>query len=73
MNAANLTIARHSRIEVPLEHQEEEGCVAFQMVTIGYVYFGQQASECFDTKIMANGYQFVQGGNGFVPHGFQIA
>ena len=42
------------------------------MVTITVNYFGKRVEDDFDTKIMADGSQFVIDGNGFIKDGFQI-
>lgn len=53
-------------VNVPLEYQKEEGCVAFQMVELTYYFYGKQMTDVFDTKILENGEQFVISGNGFI-------
>lgn len=58
--------------EVPAQHQQEEGCVAFQMVELTYSFYGKQIAERFDTKILKNGNQIVINGNGFIKDGFKI-
>ena len=59
-------------VNVPLEYQKEEGCVAFQMVELTYYFYGKQMTDVFDTKILENGEQFVISGNGFIKDGFKI-
>jgi len=60
------------RVDVPTEYQQEEGCIAFQMVEITYNFYGKQMSETFDTKILADGSQLVISGNGFIKDNFQL-
>lgn len=60
------------RVDVPTEYQQEEGCIAFQMVEITYNFYGKQMSETFDTKILADGTQLVISGNGFIKDNFQL-
>ncbi len=60
------------RVDVPTEYQQEEGCIAFQMVEITYNFYGKQMSETFDTKILADGRQLVISGNGFIKDNFQL-
>lgn len=68
-----ITIKKLAITNVPAEYQAEEGCVAFQMVQISYSFYGKNMTETFDTKITADGQQFVIGGNGFIRDGFKIA
>jgi hypothetical protein len=59
--------------KVPLEHQIEENAIAFQKVKITFKYFGQEISNIFDTRILANGEQRIIGGNSFIEHDYLIA
>lgn len=59
-------------VNVPLEYQKEEGCVAFQMVELIYYFYGKQMTDVFDTKILESGEQFVISGNGYIKDGFKI-
>lgn len=65
-------IQKLQRVDVPLEFQEKEGCVAFQMVKFTYTFYGSEQTDTLDTKIMKDGSQIVIGGNGFIKHGFEI-
>ena len=71
MNAA-IKIEKLQKTEVPSQYQKEEGCIAFQMIKLTYVFYGKQMTEFFDTKIMENGKQTVINGNGFIKDGFEI-
>ena len=71
MNAA-IKIEKLQKVEVPVQYQKAEGCAAFQMVKLTYVFYGKQMTECFDTKILMNGKQIVINGNGFIKDGFEI-
>jgi len=57
---------------VPKEHQEAEGCVAFQFVYLTYYFFTIKIEDRFDTKILADGTQFIFNGNGFIKDYTQI-
>ena len=46
----NLTITKLAITEVPVEFQEEEGCVAFQMVKFEYTFYGSKQQNFFDQK-----------------------
>lgn len=63
---------RHLLVDVPVQHQKEEGCVAFQLVELTYVFCGRRMVETFDTKILKNGKQLVINGNGIIKDGFII-
>jgi len=67
-----MKIEKLTKTNVPVEFQNEEGCVAFQIVKITYSFYGSEMSELFDTKILENGKQFIINGNGFIKDGFQI-
>ena len=71
MNAA-IKIEKLQKTEVPAQYQKEEGCLAFQMIKLTYVFYGKQMTEYFDTKILMNGKQIVINGNGFIKDGFEI-
>ena len=63
---------KFQKVEVPVEYQKEEGCVAFQMIELTYSFYGKQMTETFDTKILKNGDQIIISGNGFIKDGFKI-
>lgn len=50
-----------------------EGVAAFQMVEFVIDYFGNEIVTSHDTKIMQDGSQFVIGGCGYIPEGYQVA
>ena len=58
-----------TRVEPP---EVENGIIAFQMVEFKINYFGNEIICNHDTKIMEDGRQFVIGGDGFIPHGYEI-
>ena len=67
-----MRVEKLTKVNVPVEFQKEENCVAFQMVKITYSFYGSEMSEMFDTKILTNGTQIIVNGNGFIKDGFQI-
>jgi len=67
-----IEIKKLNLVQVPAEFQKEEGCVAFQMVQLTYSFYGKVMTEYFDTKILANGTQYVINGNGFIKDNFII-
>lgn len=67
-----VTITKLQRTDVPVEFQEEEGCVAFQLIKFEYNFYGNKQSEVLDTKILADGRQIVIEGNGFIKSGQEI-
>lgn len=68
----NLAIEKMNLVNVPVEFQKEEGCVAFQLIKVTYSFYGSEQSDVLDTKILADGTQLVISGNGFIKDGFQI-
>lgn len=70
--ATQIKIKKLNLVQVPTEFQEEEGCVAFQMVELSYSFYGSLMTERFDTKILPNGKQLVINGNGFIKDNFEI-
>ena len=71
MNSA-IRIEKLQKTEVPTQYQKEEGCVAFQLVKLTYIFYGKEMTEVFDTKILPCGTQTVINGNGFIRNGFEI-
>lgn len=69
----NLKIKKLNRVENPDKELLSLGIIAFQMVEIGYSFYGQEMTDTIDTKIMGNGDQIVIDGNGFIPAGTIIA
>lgn len=67
-----IQIQKLQLVEVPSQYQDKEGCVAFQIVKLTYSFYGKQMNEIFDTKILADGKQYVISGNGFIKDGFEI-
>lgn len=68
-----MKIKKMPPIAVPFEHQEAEGCVAFQAVEYSVNYFGNLITGTVDTKIGLDGVQRVHGGDGFFEDGKVIA
>ncbi len=50
-----------------------KGVVAFQVVEFEIKHFGSVIHCTHDTKILNDGRQLVIGGDGFIPHGFEVA
>jgi hypothetical protein len=69
---AQIEIKKLNLVQVPVEFQKEEGCVAFQLVELTYSFYGSVMTEIFDTKILSNGKQLVISGNGFIKDNFEI-
>lgn len=67
-----IQIEKLQKVEVPVEYQKAEGCVAFQSVRITYFFYGKKMTENFDTKIEKSGKQTVISGNGFIKDGYEI-
>lgn len=69
----SIKIEKLQRVEVPVEYQKEEGCIAFQLIRITYQFYGKLMTDTLDTKILADGTQLVHNGNGFINDGFIIS
>lgn len=67
-----MQVTKLNLTEVPVQYQEEEGCVAFQLVKIDYSFYGNNRSDVFDTKILKDGRQVIIEGNGFIKTGTEI-
>lgn len=67
-----MKITKLNLVNVPVEFQQEEGCVAFQMIEIKYSFYGQEMVDRFDTKITSSGEQFIIDGNGYIKSGTRI-
>ncbi|EJG7546023.1 TPA: hypothetical protein L7414_004277 [Escherichia coli] len=57
---------------IPQDQLENDGIVAFQLVDYSFNFFGTVVTGRFDSKIMANGQQFVIDGDGFIASGSEI-
>jgi hypothetical protein len=68
----NLEIKKLQKEEVPVEHQTEQGCVAFQMVIFTFDFYGKKMESVLDTKIFADGRQIVKDGDGLIKAGYEI-
>lgn len=49
-----------------------QGIVAFQLVEFVIDFFGNEITTTHDTKIVQGGRQFVIGGCGYVPDGYEV-
>ena len=67
-----LEITKMPKVEVPAEFQEEEGCVAFQLVIVVINFYGKLIEDVLDTKILKDGRQIVINGNGYIRVGSEI-
>ena len=67
-----IQIEKLAKVEIPAEELTNDGIVAYQLVKFTYTFYGQQMEDVIDTKIMADGSQFVIDGNGFIKSGFQL-
>ena len=67
----NIEIKKMKRVEAPAG--EYEDIVAFQMVEFTVDFYGNKQVDLLDTKIMADGSQFVIAGNGWIPDGYEVA
>ena len=68
----NINITKLQRVDVPVEYQKEEGCIAFQTIKVVINFYGKLIEDVLDTKIMANGVQVVINGNGYIKAGYEI-
>jgi len=67
----NLVVTKGTLVEAPAE-DKAEGVVAYQVVHFSFVYFGASVETTHDTKIIDDGRQLVIGGDGFIPHGYEV-
>ncbi len=67
-----IEITKMQKVEVPAEYQEEEGCVAFQLVKVVINFYGKMIEDVLDTKILKDGRQIVINGNGYIRVGSEI-
>lgn len=68
----NLEIKKLQRVENTDTETLNKGIIAFQLVQMGYSFYGQSMTDVLDTKIMSNGDQIVIDGNGFIKAGFVL-
>lgn len=68
----NINITKLQRVDVPVEYQKEEGCIAFQTIKVVINFYGKLIEDVLDTKIMENGVQVVIDGNGYIKAGYEI-
>jgi hypothetical protein len=66
-----ITLNKLNRVEAPAA-DKAKGIAAYQVIEFTIEYFGNLIETTHDTKILDNGNQFVIGGCGFIPNGFQI-
>jgi len=67
-----ITTIKLNKVAVPVQHQKEEGCVAFQLVKFTINFFDKVIEFTEDTKILGNGKQIVINGNGYIKQGFEL-
>lgn len=65
-------ITKMQKVDVPVECQKEEGCVAFQLVKVVIYFYGKLVEDVLDTKILQDGRQIVTNGNGYIKAGYEI-
>ena len=68
----NINITKLQRVDVLVEYQKEEGCIAFQTIKVVINFYGKLIEDVLDTKIMENGVQVVIDGNGYIKAGYEI-
>jgi len=66
-----IEIKKLQKVDAPAEFLDV-GVVAFQLVQITISYFGNVMEGVYDTRILADGRQFVIDGDGFIPEGFEV-
>lgn len=69
----SITTNKMARIENTDAELAAQGIVAFQMVEFVIDFFGTEITTTHDTKIMQDGKQFVIGGCGYIPDGYEVA
>lgn len=70
--AKQITMNKLARVEAPADFKAD-GVVAFQLVEFTINFFGSITQSVLDTKIMADGSQFVIDGCGFIKEGYRVA
>ena len=68
----NIEITKLQKVDVPVEYQKEEGCIAFQTIKVVVYFYGKLIEDILDTKIMEDGRQIVTNGNGYIKAGYEI-
>lgn len=68
-----ITLSKMNVVENTDPDMLAEGIIAFQMVEFVIDFFGNEIVTRHDTKIMQDGSQFVIGGCGYIPEGYQVA
>lgn len=66
-----IEITKRNRVEADSDFKSQ-GVIAFEIVDFKINYFGNIVETSHDTKIMADGSQFVIGGCGYIPEGYQV-
>lgn len=67
-----ITIVKGHKVNTTDVEDLSNSIVAFQMVKFVINYFGSCMEIEHDTKIMKDGRQFVIGGCGFIPDGYEL-
>ena len=65
-----ITENKMARVAAPANN---DGVAAFQVVEFIISFFGNDVTCEHDTRIMQDGRQFVIGGDGFIPEGYEVA
>ena len=65
-----ITTNKMARVAAPANN---DGIAAFQVVEFIISFFGNDVICEHDTRIMQDGRQFVIGGDGFIPNGYEVA
>lgn len=68
-----ITVNKMTRVENTDAEMAAQGIVAFQLVEFVINFYGNETVSVHDTKIMQDGKQFVIGGCGFIPDGYEVA
>jgi hypothetical protein len=68
-----IKITKLQRVDIPVEHQKEEGCIAYQNIKVVINFYGNLTEDILDTKILEDGRQVVIGGNGYIEDGYEIS
>jgi hypothetical protein len=68
-----LVMKKKDLVKAPQDDfHKKRNITAFQLIDFEIDYFGKKEKFTLDTKILKNGKQFVIGGNGYIPDGYEI-
>lgn len=71
-NMKSITTVKFNKVATTDAQDLKSGIVAFEMVKFIINFFGTIIETTHDTKIMADGSQFVIGGCGYIEDGFKV-